>query len=133
MRTKSESDFQALMDEEMDVEEMRDKLIRRYGKGKGFQLKSVPKLDHKQKIALVAIALVDFTSFCAMAILAPFYPSEASLKGVPTSVSGFVFSVYALVVFLASPLMGVVVTHVGPKFMLIVGVVLGGCCNILFG
>jgi predicted MFS family arabinose efflux permease len=34
---------------------------------------------------------------------------QASAKGVSTTISGLVFSVYALVVFLASPFMGIVV------------------------
>ena len=78
VRTKSESDFNALLKDE-DVEEIRSKLIRHYGKGKGFQLKKVPKFTRKQTYALAAIALVDFTSFCAMAILAPFYPNEVRI------------------------------------------------------
>jgi len=130
---KSETDFPALLADE-DVEEIREKLIRTYyHHNPSFHLKSVPKFSHQQKLVLASIALVDFTSFCAMSILAPFFPNEASAKGVSTSVSGFIFSVYALVVFLASPFMGIVVSKVGPKFLLQIGVFMGGTCNILFG
>ena len=77
VRTKSESDFNVLLRE--DAQEIRTKLIRHYGQGKGFQFKKVPKFTRKQTYALAAIALVDFTSFCAMAILAPFYPNEVRI------------------------------------------------------
>ncbi|CAL8074594.1 unnamed protein product [Orchesella dallaii] len=132
VRTKSESDFHALLDE--DVQQIRDRLVRRYGKSHGtFNLKSLPSLTRQQWVVLATLAIVEFTCFCTMSILAPFFPSEASAKGVPNSISGFVFSIYALVIFLTSPLMGVIVGQVGAKFLLILGVLMGGCCNILFG
>jgi len=101
LRTKSESDFPVLTSEE-DVEEIRDKLIRDHNPS--FHLKSVPSFSGQQKLVLASLALVDFTSFCSMSILAPFFPQKAEEKGVSTTMSGFIFSAYALVVFLGKPL-----------------------------
>jgi len=79
VRTKSEPDFGALVDE--DVQAMRERLVKRYGKVRQrFAIKAVPKFTRKQWLVLMSIALVDFTSFCAMSILAPFFPSEVSFK-----------------------------------------------------
>lgn len=101
MRTKSESDFPVLASEE-NVEEIRDQLIRDHHPS--FHLKSVPPFTRQQKLVLASLALVDFTAFSSMSILAPFFPQKAEAKGVSTTVSGFIFSVYALVVFLSKTL-----------------------------
>lgn len=58
----------------------------------------------------MSMALVDFMSFCAMSIMAPFFPQEADKKGMSETVSGFVFSFYALVMFLSSPVFGKIVS-----------------------
>lgn len=77
LRTKSEPDFSALVDE--DVEAIREKLIKRYGNHQRYVLKGVPKFTKRQWLVLCSLALVDFTSFCAMSILAPFFPSEVNI------------------------------------------------------
>ena len=80
---------------------MREKLIRSFHHhNPSFHLKRVPKFTTRQKLVLISLCLVDFTSFCAMSILAPFFPQEATEKGVSITVSGLIFSVYALIVFL---------------------------------
>lgn len=68
-----------------------------------------------------------------MAVLAPFFPHEASKKGMTESVSGGVFSVYALVIMISSPLFGKLIPVTGPKILLVVGVFVSGSSNILFG
>lgn len=55
------------------------------------------------------LAAADFMSFCSMSIMAPFYPQEATNKGMTESMAGFVFGYYALVVFLSSPVFGKIV------------------------
>ena len=64
---------------------------------------------------------------------APFFPLEASQKGMRETVYGFVFSVYALVIMIVSPFVGKLIPIIGPKFMLISGVFVAGVANILFG
>lgn len=63
-----------------------------------------------QKLTLASLALVDFMSFCSMSIMAPFFPREAAEKGVSETLSGFVFSFYALIMFLTSPIFGKIVS-----------------------
>jgi MFS family permease len=45
-----------------------------------------------------------------MSIMAPFFPREAAEKGLSETLSGFVFSFYALVMFLTSPIFGKIVS-----------------------
>lgn len=61
-------------------------------------------------MTLASLALVDFMSFCSMSIMAPFFPREAEIKGLSDTLSGFIFSFYALVMFLTSPIFGKIVT-----------------------
>lgn len=86
-----------------------------------------------QHLILICLAMISFTSMLAMAIIAPFFPKEAALKGMPESVNGLVFSVYALVLMLFSPLMSVAIPLVGTKLTLIMGVFVAAVANILFG
>ncbi|PSN30862.1 hypothetical protein C0J52_20666 [Blattella germanica] len=74
-----------------------------------------------QKLALTSLALVDFISFCSMSIMAPFFPKEAFQKGMSETVSGLVFSFYALL------------PRVGAKFLFMAGMFVAGSCNLLFG
>lgn len=62
-------------------------------------------------MTLISLALVDFMSFCSMSIMAPFFPREASEKGMSDTLSGFVFSFYAFVMFITSPVFGKIVIH----------------------
>lgn len=65
--------------------------------------------------------------------MAPFFPNEASNKGMSETVSGFVFSFYALIVMISSPILGSLLPLIGAKFMLISGIFASGVSNILFG
>ncbi|XP_022912884.1 MFS-type transporter SLC18B1-like [Onthophagus taurus] len=87
----------------------------------------------KQKVSLCMLATVEFTSYCSMSIMAPFYPREATAKGMSETLAGFVFSFYALVVFLSSPIFGKVLPKLGVKFTFIFGILTSGVCNIVFG
>ncbi|KAL0273190.1 UNVERIFIED_CONTAM: hypothetical protein PYX00_005926 [Menopon gallinae] len=89
--------------------------------------------DKVQKMALSSLCLVDFTSFCSMSIMAPFFPKEASMKGLSETTSGLVFSFYALVIFVSSPLIGKILPSVGAKFLFMAGLFVAGGCNLLFG
>ncbi|GLV39155.1 hypothetical protein CBL_06206 [Carabus blaptoides fortunei] len=91
------------------------------------------KFTLKQKLALISLALVDFMCYCSMSIMAPFFPREASIKGMSDTVSGFVFSFYALIMFVSSPVFGKIIPKVGEKSMFLSGIVLSGICSILFG
>ena len=91
------------------------------------------RLSSNQKWILLCLSLVSFTSFLCMSIMAPFFPKVAAEKGMSGTVSGFVFSVYAFVVMIASPILGHFLPKVGAKFMLISGIFAAGVASILFG
>lgn len=55
------------------------------------------------------------------------------MKGMRSSLAGFVFSVYAFVMMVSSPFLGKILPSVGAKFMLLGGIWLAGWCNVLFG
>lgn len=87
----------------------------------------------KQNMALICLALISFTAMLALAIIAPFFPTESSAKGMRESVNGLVFSVYALVYLILSPVISLIIPVVGSKLTLILGVFVAGVANILFG
>lgn len=103
------------------------------GGGGGGQGEGRTKFSHRQKLTLVSLSLVDFMSFCSMSIMAPFFPREAADKGLSNTTSGAIFSFYALVMFLSSPVFGKLVPLVGPKFLFMAGMFVAGFANLLFG
>lgn len=74
-----------------------------------FREEKSPSFTYTQKLALAMLATVEFMSFCSMSIMAPFYPREAAAKGMTETMAGFVFSFYALVIFISSPVFGKIV------------------------
>lgn len=58
---------------------------------------------------------------------------QAAGKGMNVAWAGFVFSFYAFVMFLMSPVCGKILPHTGAKFLFLSGVFIAGWCNILFG
>ncbi|XP_050426525.1 MFS-type transporter SLC18B1-like [Adelges cooleyi] len=99
-----------------------DKNVRRYF---GFTI--------KQYMALASLALVDFLGFCSMSVMAPTFPKEAEKKDMTLAEAGFVFSFFALIMFLLSPAMGSLMPIFGTKCLFISGVFISGVCNTLFG
>lgn len=67
---------------------------------------AVRYLSGRQRLTLASLALVDFISFCSMSIMAPFFPREGAAKGLSDTMCGMVFSFYAVVMFLTSPIFG---------------------------
>lgn len=95
--------------------------------------KTSKKFTGLQKLIILCLCLVNFTSFLSMSIIAPFFPKEAEMKGMRESVSGIIFSVYALVLMVMSPIFGKLLPYAGASFMFLNGVFVAGICNILFG
>ncbi|KAK2184640.1 hypothetical protein NP493_259g01027 [Ridgeia piscesae] len=89
--------------------------------------------SRRQKLLLLALALVDLTSNMSLSVLAPFFPDEAAKKGVSDTTSGFIFGVFALVQFITSPIFGKLMPVVGARFLLLAGQFFGGGCVLLFG
>ncbi|CAG0880998.1 unnamed protein product [Cyprideis torosa] len=65
--------------------------------------------------------------------MAPFFPHEAAKKGVSETVTGLVFSAYALMGFLMGPTFGKLIPAFGPKFTLLAGTFLTGVSCVIFG
>ncbi|XP_065284177.1 MFS-type transporter SLC18B1-like [Dermacentor albipictus] len=90
-------------------------------------------LSRSQKLTLFCLCLVNFTSYISYSVIAPFYPQEATFKGMREAVSGFVFSVYALTMMVFSPIFGKLVPILGAKLIFFSGILCAGGANILFG
>ncbi|XP_075545974.1 MFS-type transporter SLC18B1-like [Dermacentor variabilis] len=91
------------------------------------------RLSRSQKLTLFCLCLVNFTSYISYSVIAPFYPQEATFKGMREAVSGFVFSVYALTMMVFSPIFGKLVPILGAKLIFFSGILCAGGANILFG
>ncbi|CAN8026590.1 unnamed protein product [Ixodes persulcatus] len=91
------------------------------------------RLNRNQKLTLFCLCLVNFTSYLSYSVIAPFYPQEATRKGMREAVSGFVFSVYALTMMIFSPIFGKLVPILGTRFIFFNGIFFAGASNILFG
>ncbi|RWS05685.1 MFS-type transporter-like protein, partial [Dinothrombium tinctorium] len=91
------------------------------------------QLSSHQIWSLIYLAFLSFATFASVSIIAPFFPREASQKGMTESVSGMVFAVYGFLLMLMSPVMGKILPHVGIKFVLMAGILVEGVANILFG
>nr|CAD7394226.1 unnamed protein product [Timema cristinae] len=113
-----------------EIRRIRERLLRTQRRPVTAHIRHFTR---SQKLTLTSLALVDFLSFCSMSIMAPFFPKEASAKGMSESISGFVFSFYALIMFLSSPLFGKILPRVGARFLFMSGMFIAGSCNILFG
>ncbi|GLG93155.1 Vesicular acetylcholine transporter [Gryllus bimaculatus] len=112
-----------------EIRRIRERLLRTHSHTSG----DFRSFTRTQKLALTALCVVDFTSFCSMSVMAPFFPKEAASKGMSDTLSGFVFGFYALIMFLSSPLFGKILPRVGAKFLLMSGMFVAGGCNIIFG
>ncbi|KAH9513781.1 hypothetical protein Btru_042132 [Bulinus truncatus] len=91
------------------------------------------QLTRRNKLVLVLLALSNFFTGCGFSLLAPFFPQEAEKKGVSTTVTGLIFSMFQFVILVTSPIYGNFLTRIGPKFLFVSGILVGGTCAILFG
>ncbi|CAK1548418.1 unnamed protein product [Leptosia nina] len=109
---------------------LRERLVRTQTKVRPGAIRHFSRL---QRLTLFSLALVDFMSFCSMSIMAPFFPKEATVKGLSNTMCGMVFSFYAVIMFLTSPFFGKYLPTIGVKFMFTAGLFMAGACNVLFG
>ncbi|KAM3966487.1 uncharacterized protein ACR2FA_012028 [Aphomia sociella] len=113
-----------------EIRILRERLVRTQTR---LRPAAVKLLSRRQKLTLASLAVVDFMSFCSMSIMAPFFPREASIKGLSDTMCGVVFSFYAVVMFITSPVFGKFLPKVGAKFMFTTGMFVAGACNVMFG
>ncbi|XP_045472619.1 MFS-type transporter SLC18B1-like isoform X2 [Harmonia axyridis] len=113
-----------------EVARIREKLLRTNSRVEKSQLRN---FSGTQRLTLLMLALVDFMGFCSMSIMAPFFPKEAYQKGLNETVIGLIFSFYALIMFLTSPIFGKILPKVGTKILFLGGILVVAITNILFG
>ncbi|CAH1774797.1 unnamed protein product [Owenia fusiformis] len=94
---------------------------------------SFSTLSRRQKLLLIMMFLANVVAFMCMGLPAPFFPTEASDKGLSKTVSGWIFGIFALAQFVVSPVFGKLLPVIGTRFLLLSGEFLGGGCTILFG
>jgi MFS family permease len=87
----------------------------------------------RQKRLIIGIGSLDFFTFCCLSMIGPFFPAEASKKGMSTAASGFVFSLYSIIVVIFSPVFGYLLPFIGTKFGIVAGSFVAAYCCVLFG
>ena len=87
---------------------------------------------HQGSIILV-LCFVAFLAGIAGSLQAPFYPKEASDKGVSKTHVGMVFAIYHFTIFASSPFFGKYHRNIGIKRMIYTGIIIMGSCAIGFG
>jgi MFS family permease len=85
------------------------------------------------KWLVVQLSLVNLFANSAYSSIAPFYPLEATLKGVPESYIGFIFSGYSISMVFVSPLAAKMMNKIGRKKIILTGLLLEGTSMIIFG
>ncbi|KAM4040163.1 MFS-type transporter SLC18B1 [Anomaloglossus baeobatrachus] len=91
------------------------------------------KLSSNQILTMISAASLNFSSMICYSILGPFFPQEATKKGVSNTIVGFIFGCFALFNFLSSLILGKYIVQIGAKFMFVAGLSLSGVATILFG
>ncbi|XP_068220297.1 MFS-type transporter SLC18B1-like [Palaemon carinicauda] len=93
----------------------------------------MPKYTRQQYLTLFVFAVADFCNAVCVSLQAPFYPMMAESKGATATQYGFVFGVFELIVFIASPFYGNYINKIGPKFMFNAGIFTTATTCIMFG
>uniref|UniRef100_A0A4W3JBL7 Solute carrier family 18 member B1 n=1 Tax=Callorhinchus milii TaxID=7868 RepID=A0A4W3JBL7_CALMI len=91
------------------------------------------KMTRYQIFTLVSSASVNFSSMICYSILGPFFPKEAENKGVSDTIVGMIFGCFAFFNLVSSLILGKYIVQIGAKFLFVVGMLVSGCCTILFG
>lgn len=92
----------------------------------------IPKLTGRQWSTLVVLCTSNFCVYAANALLPPFFPALAELKGATVLQYGFVFGMFRLVMAIVSPIYGSYIEIIGPRFMLTSGLfTAAGTCSLM--
>jgi MFS family permease len=86
----------------------------------------------RKRVGFAGLCLAVVMSAAVFSLLAPFYPDVASNNGLSDSVIGFVFAIFALMVMLVSPYLGVKMGEIGSNKMMIFGLALLSISTLLF-
>lgn len=89
--------------------------------------------QQSNKIALYILMFNMFITMGGIGIIVPVMPAYLEIFGVGGQVLGFLIATFALAQFLFSPIAGDLSDRHGRKIFIIVGLVIYGCSQILFG
>eukprot|EP00744_Colponema_vietnamica_P009219 GILI01013133.1.p1 GENE.GILI01013133.1~~GILI01013133.1.p1 ORF type:complete len:607 (+),score=112.54 GILI01013133.1:132-1952(+) len=81
---------------------------------------------------LFSLAVLNVMSGAMFSVLSPFYPMTAESKGVSQIVIGAIFSCFAFINFLASPVFGYFARHIGRRNMILFGMLMEGISTVGF-
>lgn len=95
--------------------------------------RSASGLSTQQKLFLFGLGGVNLFTGCVLAVMIPFFPLEAAIRGVSSTVVGAVFSCFALTQLLAYPFMGRIIPVFGATRVMNWGLALTGTSTIAFG
>lgn len=86
----------------------------------------------RRRIGFAGLCLAVVVSSAVFSLLAPFYPDVAANNGLSDSTIGFIFAIFALMVMLVSPYLGVKMGEIGSKKMMIYGLGLLSVSTVAF-
>jgi len=88
----------------------------------------------QQLWTLFALSSANVCAVLMINVMAPFFPMEASRRGMSQTVTGFVFSFFGSVQWIGSLICGrYIIPRCGARWTIMVGLMVFGCANILFG
>ncbi|CAJ0947020.1 unnamed protein product, partial [Mesorhabditis belari] len=90
-------------------------------------------LTSKDWITISMLAVANLCSTIAFSCIAPFYPAEATLKGMTEAETGIVFGIFELMMFITAPIFGKFMTKIGSRNMFTMGLAITGVTAICFG
>ena len=92
-----------------------------------------PSLSWAQWRRLLFLCAINLLNGCCIAVQLPFFPYEASRRGLSSTASGAVFSCFALSQALAYPVMGWLAPRLGVTRLYVLGLLLAGLATVVFG
>jgi len=93
-------------------------------------------LQNRKASPITVLTLLGFSIFlagCTLSILAPFYSKEAGDHGLSVTSSGAVFASAFVLQIISTPIFGKYLHRIGSSRLFILGSILSGATNILFG
>ncbi len=88
---------------------------------------------HTQKMALLVVGLAVFTDMLIYGLIVPILPGYAVSLGASQSAIGLLFGSYALALFIATPLMGLLSDRFGRRRPMLWGLLVLAASTLLFG
>ncbi len=86
-----------------------------------------------KKLALMILMFNMFITMGGIGIVVPVLPSYLEIFGVGGQILGFLIAFFALAQFLLSPIAGDLSDRYGRKIFVIIGLIIYGCSQIIFG